>query len=76
MTYTYLAVVSHRAGDTECLQTDTDSLGSISGVLATFLQGDSGAYNISPLGVLEADTLCLLACQIRIEAVLFADLVS
>ena len=76
VTYTYLAVVSHRARDTECLQTDTDSLGSVSGVLAAFLQRDCRTYYIRPFGVLKTNTLGLLAGQIRIEAVLLANLVS
>ncbi len=61
VTNTYLAVVSHRTRDTEGLQTDTDSLGSVSGVLAAFLQRDSGTYYVSPLGVLKTNTLGLLA---------------
>ena len=76
MTDTYLTVVSYRTRDTEGLQTDTDSLGSVSGVLAAFLQRDCRTYYIRPLGVLKTNTLGLLAGQIRIEAVLLANLVS
>ena len=76
VTDTYLTVVSYRTRDTECLQTDTDSLGSVSGVLAAFLQRDCRTYYIRPFGVLKTNTLGLLAGQIRIEAVLLANLVS
>ena len=76
MTDTYLAVVSHRTGDAESLQTDTDSLGSISSIRATLLQSDGATYYISPLGVLKTDHLRLFAGLVRIQASCFADGIS
>ena len=55
MTDTYFTVVSHRARNTECLQTDTDGFGSIGSILAAFLDSDGTTYNISPFCVLKAD---------------------
>ena len=71
-----LAVVGYGTGDTEGLEADADSLGSVSSVLASLLEGDGGTDYVSPLGVLEADTLGLFAGDVRVEAVLFANLVG
>ena len=76
MTNTYLTVVSHRTRDAEALQTNTDSLGSISSSLYTFLDSDSSTTNICPLGILKADTLCFLAHQIWVNTSLFTNLVG
>ena len=76
MTETYLTVVSHRAGNTESLQTDTDSLSGVSSILAAFLQRDGTTYHIRPLCVLKADTLRLLTSEIRVKTILFTYLVS
>ena len=75
VTDTYFTIVGYRTRNAECLQSDTDSFGCVSRVLATFLEGDSGAYYVSPFSVLEADALGLFASHIRVEAILFAYLV-
>ena len=76
VTKTNLAVVSYRTRDAECLETETDCLSSLSSVLATFLESDCRADNISPLRVLEADWLGVFAGLVRIETVLVAERVG
>ena len=73
MTETYLAVVGNRSGDAECLQTFADSLCRVGCVYATLLDSDSRAYDVSPLRILEADRLRLLAHLVGIETFLLAN---
>ena len=73
---TYLTVVGYRTGDTEALQTLTNIVGSLNSVLCLFLQSDSSTYNVSPLGVLKANHLCLLTSLVRIDAGCITNLVS
>ena len=72
MSETYFTVISYRTRNTECLKSDTDSLGSFSSVLAAFLQCDGCSYYISPFGILEADRLRVFASLIRIKTILLA----
>ena len=72
---TYLTVVSDTSGDAESLQPDTDSLSALSSVFAALLDSDSSTGNISPLCILKADALCVLANLIRIDAQLVANFV-
>ena len=76
MTQTHLTVVGNRTGDTEALQTDTDSLGSVSGSLHTLLDSDSGTTNVCPLSVLEANALCVLTHLIGVNTSFFTNLVG
>ena len=76
MSDTNLTVISHRTWDAEALQTDTDSLSSLSSSLHALLDGDSSTANISPFGILKADTLSVLANLIRINTCFFANLIS
>ena len=76
MTDTNLTVVSYRTRDTECLQTYTDSFGSISSVFATFLDSDSSTYYVSPLSIFKTDRLSFFTRFIRINSSSFADSVS
>ena len=76
MSETYFTVISYRTRNTECLKSDTDSLGSFSSVLAAFLQCDGCSYYISPFGILEADRLRVFASLIRIKTILLANSVS
>ena len=73
VTQTYLAVIGYRSGDAEGLKTLADSLGGVGGVGAALRDGDGGAHDVSPLGVLEADGLRLLTHLVRIDALGVAD---
>ena len=70
---THLSVVSNRTSDTECLLTDTDSLGSLGSVRTTFLDSDSGTYYVSPASVLETARLSFLTHCIRVDTFSVAD---
>mgnify|MGYP000606311573 CR=1 FL=1 len=76
MADTNFTIVGNRTGDTECLQTDTDSFGSFSSVFATFLQCNGRTYYVSPLGIFETDRLSFFTSFIRIKSGSFADCVS
>src|SRR5574344_686799 len=76
MTQTYFTILCYRSRNTERLQTYTNSLSAVSCSLAALLQSDSSTNNISPLGILKADALSLLASFIRIQAELVANCVS
>ncbi len=76
MTQTYLTVVGNTTGDAEALQTDTDSLGSVSGSLHTLLNGNGGTANVCPLGVLKTDTLSVLTHLIGVNTCLITNLVG
>ena len=76
VTKTNLTVVGNRARDTERLETDTDSLGSVGSILAALLDSDGSTYHVSPLSVLEADGLSFLASEIRIDTGFLANFVS
>ena len=57
VTETDLAVFRNGTGNTESLESDTDSGGSISCLFATCLDSDSGAYSVSPYSVFKTDRL-------------------
>ena len=76
MTDTNLTVVGYRTRDTESLQTDTDSFGSVSSILAAFLDSDSCTYYVSPLCIFETDRLSFFTRFIRIKSGSVADGVS
>ena len=76
MTDTNLTVVGYRTRDTECLQTDADSFGSVSCIFATFLDSDSSTYYVSPLSIFKTDRLSFFTRFIRINSSSFADSVS
>ena len=56
---TDLAVLGNRAGNAECLKSDTDSGSSVGSLGAALLDSDSAAYGVSPYSVLKADRLGL-----------------
>ena len=58
VTETNLAVFGYRAGDTEGLETDTDSGSGVGSLNAALFDGDSGTYSVSPNSVFKADRLC------------------
>ena len=70
---TNLAVVSYGTRDAECLETFSNSLSGVSGIGAALLDCDGGAYYVSPLCILEADFLGVLASLVWIEALGLAD---
>ena len=70
---TYLTVVSYRTCDTECLQTDTDCLSSVSSICATLLDSDGSTYYVCPASVFETDRLSFLTHCIRIDTLGVAD---
>ena len=61
------------AQNAEGLQAQANGLGSVGSVLAAFLERDSCAHHIGPLGVLKAYLLGLFASLIRIDTILVAD---
>ncbi len=65
---TNLTVLGHRAGDAERLQTDTDSGGGFSGLLAALLDGDGCTNGVGPLGVFKADGLCTANYFVAVNA--------
>ncbi len=68
-----LAVVGDRTGDAEGLQADADRFGGVGGLVAAFLDGDRGADDIGPGGVLKGDRLGVLADFVWIDALGVAD---
>ena len=76
MADTDLTVVGNRTGDAEALQTNTDSLSSVSSILHALLNGDGGTADVCPLSVLEADALRVLTHLVRIYTCLVTNLVG
>ena len=70
---TYLTVVGDRSCDAECLQALADSLCGVGSRRAALLDCDSRAYDVCPLGILEADRLSLLAHLVGVDTFLIAD---
>ena len=73
---TYFTVIGHRTRNTESLQTDTDSFGSVGCILASLLQCDGRTYHVSPLCIFEANHLGFFASLVRIQTSFFTDFVS
>ncbi len=76
MAKTHLTVIGHRAGDAERLQTDTDGFGSLGSTLHALLDGDGGTADVSPLGILEADTLGLFTHLVGVDTCFLANLIG
>ena len=74
MAQAYLTMVSNGARNTECLNTFTDSLGSISSSLYALLDCNSGTKSVSPLCVLEADWLQIRNDGSRVKALFLTDI--
>ena len=73
VTQTHLAVVGHRAGDAERLQTDTDGLGSVGGILHALLDGDGCTAYVGPFRILKADALGVLANLVGVHTGFLAN---
>ena len=73
VTQTYLAVISNRARDAECLQADADCLSSLRCGLYALLDCDCSAYGVSPASVLKCDRLYGTNGCSRINALFLAD---
>ena len=73
MAETNLTVFSNGSGDTESLETDTDSGSSVSSLGAALLDCDSSAYSVSPLCVFERDRLGFFDDLVRINALSIAN---
>ena len=57
MTETNLTVLGNRTGNTEALETDTDSGSGVGSLCATHLDSDSCAYSVSPDSIFKANGL-------------------
>ena len=68
-----LAVVGDGAGNAEGLQADADGLGGLGGGGAALLDGDGGAHDVGPAGVLKGDGLNLLHGLVGVDAGCIAD---
>src|SRR5574344_48912 len=69
----HLAVICYGSRDAECLESFSDGLCSLGSSLHAFLDGDGSSDNISPLRILEADSLCFFAHLVRIDTLGGAD---
>ncbi len=71
---TDLAVVRNGARHAERLQAFADGFRSVDGRLDVLLDGDGSAERVRPLRVLERDRLEILYDLVRVDALVFADL--
>ena len=73
---TNLTGVSNGSGDTECLESLSDSSCSVSSLAASLLDSDGSTYGVCPLSIFEADGLDSLDQMINIKSCVFGDLFS
>ena len=71
-----LTVLSHRASNAECLETNADFSGSVLGLRAALLDSHSRTDGVGPLGVLEANRLGFLYDLVGVDSGLVADLLA
>ncbi len=71
-----LAAVSDGTGNAEGLEAFADGCGSVGSLAAVLLDGDGGAYGVSPLCVLKADGLNVLDHVIYVKTCVLSDLLS
>ena len=73
---TNLTGVGNGSGDTECLESFSDSGCSIGSLAASLLDSDGSTYGVCPLSVFEADGLNALDQMINIKSCVLSDLLS
>ena len=73
MSETDASVLCNRAGNAECLKSDTDSFSSFGSGLAALFECDTAAESICPYGVFKSDILNALDNAVYIYALGIAE---